>query len=666
MATVTTSDVSEESYSEADRAKIHEVASRLVDVAVTGGAVDPRQLLGELAMRPVAGVYVTLKRGETLRGCCGLQGNPMPLSDALAHSAERTAKHDPRMPAIDPAELPFLNLTVSILGSPRPIGVTGDDRIAAVNIGNHGLRIRMGNQVGLLLPSVARERNWNSRQFLDAVCRKAGLPPGAWRSDQAVVEIFDGIDFGGPLSGQDVNVPEERAAVEPDQMEKLTAWVRDNLSALIAGATPCYYASGVVDTSVLGVVLQVTYDAAAPPVSWLQMVFRDGVPLQSTLFQLTQAAAETLAPRGPHQNLQVRVAVLTSAIQHGLDTDADLRGLHPGRRAIVARDARRVSVCFDRDADPADLLKQALAAQPFRSGSTEVYSMVCDCVDATLAVSIGPQAVSGITTRPPGVAGTFYPAADVDREAVVDELLRGLPKVKQKRVAAAMVPHAGLRYSGRIAADVWRRIALPESVLIIGPKHTADGVDWAVAPHDVWQLSSTASLPGAVELAEQLAAAVPGMELDAAAHRREHGIEVQLPILYRLSPQTRVAAVAMSGGSLDELTAAAGSLATWLQGLDQPPLLIISSDMNHFADDAENRRRDRLALAMLEKNDPAGLLSVCAEENISMCGQLPAALVLLTLKKLGQKVAYEQIAYGTSADVTGDTSRVVGYAGVLF
>ncbi len=244
--------------------------------------------------------------------------------------------------------------------------------------------------------------------------------------------------------------------------------------------------------------------------------------------------------------------------------------------------------------------------------------------------------------------------------------LQGLPQVKQQRVAAAMVPHAGLRFSGRIAADVWRRIALPESVLIIGPKHTADGVDWAVAPHDVWQLSSTASLPGAVELAEQLAAAVPGMELDAAAHRREHGIEVQLPILYRLAPQTRVAAVAMSGGSLDELTAAAKSLAKWLRGLAEPPLLVISSDMNHFADDEENRRRDQLALAMLEKNDPAGLLSVCAEENISMCGQLPAALVLLTLKELGQQVSYQQIGYGTSADVTGDHSRVVGYAGVLF
>ncbi len=49
-----------------------------------------------------------------------------------------------------------------------------------------------------------------------------------------------------------------------------------------------------------------------------------------------------------------------------------------------------------------------------------------------------------------------------------------------------------------------------------------------------------------------------------------------------------------------------------------------------------------------------------------MCGQVPAALVLLTLKALKQTAKYNEIAYATSADVSGDRSRVVGYAGVLF
>ena len=88
--------------------------------------------------------------------------------------------------------------------------------------------------------------------------------------------------------------------------------------------------------------------------------------------------------------------------------------------------------------------------------------------------------------------------------------------------------------------------------------------------------------------------------------------------------------------------------------------------MNHFADDEENRRRDRLALDELKRNDPIALLETCQRENISMCGQLPAALVLLTLQEMGIDVTYDEIAYDTSASTSGDTSRVVGYAGVLF
>ena len=260
----------------------------------------------------------------------------------------------------------------------------------------------------------------------------------------------------------------------------------------------------------------------------------------------------------------------------------------------------------------------------------------------------------------------FYPAGDAEREWLVDELLNGLPPVKPTTVEAAMVPHAGLRYSGRIAADVWRRIKMPESVLIIGPKHTADGVDWAVAPHDVWRLSADASMAGNVELAHQIAESVPGMQLDAAAHAREHGTEVQLPILYRIAPSVRVAAIAMAGATVEELEQAAGALAELLQSLDKPPLLVISSNMNHFADDVENRRRDRIALAALQRNDPRELLQRCAEENISMCGQIPAALVLLTLQAMARQVNYREIGYATSGDVSGDLSRVVGYAGVLF
>ena len=88
--------------------------------------------------------------------------------------------------------------------------------------------------------------------------------------------------------------------------------------------------------------------------------------------------------------------------------------------------------------------------------------------------------------------------------------------------------------------------------------------------------------------------------------------------------------------------------------------------MNHFATDAENRRLDALALAALERLDPAALHETVTGNNISMCGVLPAVIVLETLRLLGRLEQAERVGYATTADVTGDTSRVVGYAGMLF
>ncbi len=183
-------------FSEEELNRIHQAACAQVECAVENRHCDTRSLLGDLAERKVAGVYVSLKRGETLRGCCGLQGAPVALADALADAATRTAKHDPRMTPIAAVELPHLTLSTSIIGPPRPIGARGEERVEAIAVGRHGLRIRMAGKAGLLLPSVARDRQWNARQFLDAICTKAGLPPGSWLSDQANIEIFEGIDHG--------------------------------------------------------------------------------------------------------------------------------------------------------------------------------------------------------------------------------------------------------------------------------------------------------------------------------------------------------------------------------------------------------------------------------------------------------------------------------------
>jgi AmmeMemoRadiSam system protein B len=190
-------------------------------------------------------------------------------------------------------------------------------------------------------------------------------------------------------------------------------------------------------------------------------------------------------------------------------------------------------------------------------------------------------------------------------------------------------------------------------------------VNWAVAPHDTW------SIPGATiasdpQLARRLAEAIPHLQLDAAAHQLEHGVEVELPFIARLAPESRVVAIAIGSATLQQCRDFARGLVEVVKQLDEPPLLLISSDMNHYATDAENRRLDALALAELDRLDPEALFNTCTQHRISMCGMRPAVMILEALRELGQLNKSERVAYATSADVSGDTSRVVGYAGMLF
>jgi len=103
-----------------------------------------------------------------------------------------------------------------------------------------------------------------------------------------------------------------------------------------------------------------------------------------------------------------------------------------------------------------------------------------------------------------------------------------------------------------------------------------------------------------------------------------------------------------------------------LRDMPEPPLLLISSDMNHFASDAATRRLDEKALACLHRLDSEALYDTCRNQHITMCGVIPAVIVLETLRRLGKLRRAERIAYATSADATGQPERVVGYAGMVF
>jgi AmmeMemoRadiSam system protein B len=295
--------------------------------------------------------------------------------------------------------------------------------------------------------------------------------------------------------------------------------------------------------------------------------------------------------------------------------------------------------------------------------TASVISLAALTTTSPLQVTNVPRPVRGQAVRPAAVAGTFYSANPDELSRSLDFLLAG--ERTEEPWPAAMVPHAGLVYSGRIAAAVLKRLRIPQTVIVIGPKHTALGMDWAVAPHQTWSLPG-----GGIEsdfmLARQLSQAIPGLHMDAAAHQGEHGIEVELPLLARLNPTVKVVGIAIGHARPKDCRHIAAGLANVLRERSERPLLLISSDMNHFATDAETRRLDAMALAALERRDPDELYETVTGHSISMCGVMPAIIVLETLRLLGTSTRAERVGYATTADTTNDPSRVVGYAGMLF
>ena len=273
-----------------------------------------------------------------------------------------------------------------------------------------------------------------------------------------------------------------------------------------------------------------------------------------------------------------------------------------------------------------------------------------------------PRPQRGPDIRPPAVAGMFYPGDPAEMKKTLEEMLPD--PSEPESWPAVMVPHAGWTYSGRLAAEVFGRVTIPDRVIIFCPKHRPGGSDWAVAPHKTWQLPG-GQIESDPELAARLAEAVEGLESDATAHRQEHAIEVHLPLLARMAPQARVVGITIGGGTLEALQRFARQMADVLRDDRPRPLLVISSDMNHFADDAETRRLDRMALDAMESLDPERLYETVRENRISMCGMLPAVVVMETLRQWEGLHRYESVGYATSADASGDKSRVVGYAGML-
>ena len=149
-------------------------------------------------LRDAHGAFVTLHRGGQLRGCIGYIANTMPLAEAVRENVVNAATHDLRFTPVTEEELPEIEIEVSAL-TPGDTPETPFKKVNSINeieIGRDGLFIeKPSKQGGLLLPQVAVEHQWNVRQFLSALCQKAGYSDGSWEQPDTSLYRFSAQVF---------------------------------------------------------------------------------------------------------------------------------------------------------------------------------------------------------------------------------------------------------------------------------------------------------------------------------------------------------------------------------------------------------------------------------------------------------------------------------------
>ena len=260
-------------------------------------------------------------------------------------------------------------------------------------------------------------------------------------------------------------------------------------------------------------------------------------------------------------------------------------------------------------------------------------------------------------------ADQFYPADPVRLRRELERCLGSGSSEKIAHPIGCVVPHAGYVYSGLVAGAVYSRLEVPDRCIVLCPNHTGRGEPLAILSTGEWE-TPLGRAPVDGELARLLTKRCHLLSEDATAHQREHSLEVQLPFLQKLRPGLEFVPIAVGTDAYEALELLGDALAVTIQAAARPVLIVASSDMNHFESDERTRLKDRRAIDRVLALDPRGLYDTVRHERISMCGYGPTVAMLIAARKLGAAQA-ELARYATSADASGDYSRVVGYAGMV-
>ncbi len=268
--------------------------------------------------------------------------------------------------------------------------------------------------------------------------------------------------------------------------------------------------------------------------------------------------------------------------------------------------------------------------------------------------------------RRAAVAGSWYPADRARLAAEIDDHVgRAHVEPIPRMVRALVAPHAGLRYSGPVAAYSYAaaRGGDYSTAVLVGPSHFVPFRGVSLWADGAWE-SPFGSVPVDAALADAIAAGSDEIVDLPAAHGREHALEMQLPFLAHLMPGLRIVPLVMGRQTRHTALAAGEAIARAIAERASSDsggvLLVASSDLSHYQDAATAAALDAVVIDRVGALDAAGLMDALEREPGHACGGGAVVAVLHAARMLGATGA-RVLHYADSGDVSGDKSAVVGY-----
>lgn len=627
-----------------------------VNAAVKSVDLNIPTLPDELANAPAFGCFVTLQMDDKLRACRGrwTQGQEIstePLGELLAGVARDSSLQDFRFPSISVNELDRLSLDISIMHSPAMLSEQGEDLVSAVEIGKHGLVMLHPQGRGLLLPHVATEQGWDARTFLSQLCAKAGLRKNTWLEDkQTQIMTFQ------------TTLLEQGPPVEP--------FLPTNIAAMQYSAL-LHLGKKILSGDMSPTELHVSLTQTWPDELGVYLISNtnqnaSALGANQSLAKLVTMACQSLARSSKPSQYIERLVVLYNGVRLSA-MDYPNRHVNLSFNGVLAESPKGWSLSLPSSNKQSDRVGQAMhdagiTHKAWRVAQDQGHAKPrLTCFD--LFVHDANQCPGAIESRPAARAGQFYPQS---ASAIRQQIQEQMDKVKTSEVIkarAVMLPHAGWVFCQDVIARTLAGVNVPDLVIVLGPKHTPHGAHWSVANHQVWALP-TGEVPIDTDCVSELLRLMPSLKCESLAHEQEHAVEVLLPWLQAKNPNVRVVPVVFGHSNYEQLEKLGDVLAALCDRLPSPPLIVISSDMNHFEDVQTTQTKDRQALDVMCSGSARALFDICLNQQISMCGMRPAVAVMHALASKGA-ITPRLIAQADSSAVSGDTTRVVGYAGVV-